>query len=95
MNSKGFTTVDKSSANEDILAEFKACLDEISELLILMYGSVFDRVGLQRHIETTETRFQNAALKSGVQRVGNDPLRKSHYFIDTASQLAVHGLKTT
>ncbi|KAJ7289219.1 mannitol-1-phosphate 5-dehydrogenase [Mycena rebaudengoi] len=72
---KGLSTVDESIADEEVLAVVRGALHgEAGKALCRKHK--FDEKAHGEYIEKIIVRFQNAAVKDDVVRVGRQPLRK-------------------
>lgn len=67
-------TIDQALADESILNQVRATLDETGAYLIKQYGLNQDEH--QQYIDKIIQRFKNAHLHDAVTRVGRSPLRK-------------------
>ncbi|MDQ0221187.1 mannitol-1-phosphate 5-dehydrogenase [Peribacillus cavernae] len=68
------TTIDQTLADEKIVAQVQATLDETGSYLIKQYG--LDSDEHQHYINKIINRFKNSYLNDVVTRVGRSPLRK-------------------
>lgn len=68
------TTIDQTLADEKIVAQVQATLDETGSYLIKQYG--LDPDEHQQYINKIIKRFKNSYLNDVVTRVGRSPLRK-------------------
>ncbi|HZG72746.1 MAG TPA: mannitol-1-phosphate 5-dehydrogenase [Chondromyces sp.] len=67
-------TIDKTLADEEIVKQVRATLDETGAYLIKQYG--LDPNEHQQYIEKIINRFKNSHLNDAVTRVGRSPIRK-------------------
>ena len=67
-------TIDKTLANEDIVRQVRATLEETGAYLVKQYS--LDENEHKQYIDKIINRFKNAYLDDGVTRVGRSPLRK-------------------
>ncbi|KAJ7020627.1 mannitol dehydrogenase domain-containing protein [Mycena alexandri] len=72
---KGLQTVDESIADEEIAAVVRGALHEEAGAALCRKHN-FEEKAHGKYIEKIITRFQNAAVKDDVVRVGRQPLRK-------------------
>jgi len=73
-NLKGCETIQQAMADESIVAEVKATLDETGAVLVKRYG--FDQAEHDAYIRKIIGRFRNPHLTDEVSRVGRSPIRK-------------------
>ncbi|KAJ7145211.1 mannitol-1-phosphate 5-dehydrogenase [Mycena crocata] len=73
---KGLPTVDASIADPDIASVVRGALHEEAGAALCRKHNVFDPAAHSEYIEKIIRRFQNAAVKDDVARVGRQPLRK-------------------
>lgn len=68
------TTIDEALADEKVLEQVRATLNETGNYLVKQYG--LDSDEHQQYINKIIERFKNAYLNDGVTRVGRSPIRK-------------------
>lgn len=70
----GYTTIQETMANENIVSKVRETLLETGALLVSKYG--FDAGEHDRYIDKILQRFRNPHLTDEVVRVGRSPIRK-------------------
>ncbi|MEC0245941.1 mannitol-1-phosphate 5-dehydrogenase [Paenibacillus chitinolyticus] len=71
---RGYETIQKAMAAEDVLDEVRSVLHETGAMLVRKYG--FDDAEHRRYIDKILERFVNPYLTDEVVRVGRSPIRK-------------------
>jgi len=73
-NLKGYETIQQAMADESLVAEVRAVLDETGAVVVRKHG--FEPEAHRRYIETILGRFRNPHLTDEIARVGRSPIRK-------------------
>jgi mannitol-1-phosphate 5-dehydrogenase len=90
----GYETIKEGIADEKVLSQLKAVLDETGQLLIDKWD--FAEAQHQAYQETIIERFENPYISDDVTRVGRTPIRKLGYnerFILPIRELKERGLE--
>lgn len=73
-NLKGYETIQQAMADQALVGEVSAVLDETGAVVVRKHG--FEPEEHRRYIETILGRFRNPHLTDEIARVGRSPIRK-------------------
>lgn len=73
-NLKGYETIQQAMADEALVGEVRAALDETGAVVVRKHG--FEPEAHRRYIDTILGRFRNPHLTDEIARVGRSPIRK-------------------
>lgn len=73
-NLKGYETIQQAMADEALVGEVRAVLDETGNVVVRKHG--FDPEAHKQYIDTILGRFRNPHLTDEISRVGRSPIRK-------------------
>ncbi|MFC3798740.1 mannitol-1-phosphate 5-dehydrogenase [Cohnella sp. GCM10012308] len=73
-NLKGYETIQQAMADETLVGEVRAVLDETGAVVVRNHG--FDPAAHRHYIDTILGRFRNPHLTDEITRVGRSPIRK-------------------
>ncbi|WP_217595687.1 mannitol-1-phosphate 5-dehydrogenase [Cohnella sp. GbtcB17] len=73
-NLKGYETIQQAMADEALVGEVRAVLDETGAVVVRKHG--FDPEAHWQYIDTILGRFRNPHLTDEIARVGRSPIRK-------------------
>lgn len=73
-NLKGYETIQQAMADEALVGEVRAVLDETGAVVVRKHG--FDPEAHRQYIDTILGRFRNPHLTDEIARVGRSPIRK-------------------
>ncbi|MDI4648895.1 mannitol-1-phosphate 5-dehydrogenase [Cohnella hashimotonis] len=73
-NLKGYETIQQAMADDALVGEVRAVLDETGAVIVRKHG--FDPEAHRHYIDTILGRFRNPNLTDEIARVGRSPIRK-------------------